>query len=354
MTKKNAHLVLQFFLILLCTAAFTGCLKEKPDEKSHVKTVTATQVKRVDTDRVISVSGSIHPDKTVNLGFLVAGKIQDVAVRVGDPVKKGEVMARLDPTDYKNGLQIAEAKYTEIKSEYDRLTRLHNKGSLTANDYNKIVAGRAEAEANYRIYRKKVADTVLVSPVSGFISRKKVEVGEIVDQGDPCFTVVNTSTVEARMAVPESEIALIHAGQKARVTIPALGAGPFEGTVTQIDPVADPLTRAFNVKIIVLNPDHTIRAGMIAFSEIDTGKKVTRLTISGAAVLRSPDNLLHVFVVDPQSKTVSKKKITLSSFSGSEVMVETGLTEDDLVVTAGQEKLTDGMTVVTNRKSSRQ
>ncbi|WP_300673656.1 efflux RND transporter periplasmic adaptor subunit [Desulfoluna sp.] len=318
-----------------------------------MKTVTTTQVKRVETDRLISVSGSIHPDKTVNLGFLVAGKIQEVTVQVGKFVEKGEVMARLDPTDYKSGLQIAEAKYTEIQSEYDRLTRLHKKGSLTPNDYSKIVAGRAEAEANYQIYKKKVSDTILTSPVSGFVSKKRVEAGEVVDQGDPCFTVVCTSIVEARMAVPESEIDLIQVGQKARVTVPALATGNFTGTVTQIAPVADPLTRTFNVKIKVLNPDHILRAGMIALSKIDIGKKVTTLTIPGAAVLRAPDNLLHVFVVDPQSRTVSKKRITLSSFSGSDVMVETGLSLEDLVVTAGQEKLTDGMTVMTNRDSDR-
>ena len=354
MKIKTEHPVLLSLLLMLCALTFTGCSKEKPEKNTHIESVHATQVRRVETDRTISVSGSIHPEKKVNLGFLVAGKVQDVTVGVGEPVAKGQVMARLDPVDYKNGLQIAEAKYTEIKSEYDRLTKLNEKGSITPNDYNKIVAGRAQAEANYRIYKKKVSDTILVSPISGVVSRKMVEVGEVVDQGTPCFTVVNISTVEARMAVPESEVNQITAGQKARVTVPALADGTFKGTVTQIDPVADPLTRTFNVKIMILNTDNSIRAGMIARSEIDIGKKVKVLTIPGAAILRDPDNLLHVFVIDPQTKTVSQKKITLSSVAGSEVMVESGLSEEDLVVTAGQEKLTDGMTVIINRENRRQ
>ena len=341
-------------LLLLSVFAIAACSPKRPDEQLHIETVNATPVKAVETNRTLSVSGSIHPETKVTVGFLVPGRIQDVALRVGEPVVKGQFMACLDPTDYKSGLQIAEAKYTEIQSEYDRLTRLHKKGSITPSDYSKIVAGRAQAEANYRIYKKKVADTVLTSPISGVISRKRVEAGEIVDQGNPCFTVVNISTVEARMAVPESEINLVSLGQKARVTISALAAATFDGTVTQVSPTADPLTRTFTVKIMITNPETVIRPGMIALSKIDIEQKVEGLTIPGAAVSRDPDNLLHVFVVDPKSKTVSRKRVTLSSVAGDEVMVETGLSKKDLVVTAGQEKLSDGMTVIINQENLRQ
>ena len=354
MTIKTLHSVVLSLLFLLSALAFAACSQKSPDEQPHIETVNATPVTAVETNRTLSVSGSIHPETKVTVGFLVAGKIQEVAVRVGDPVEKGQFMARLDPTDYKSGLQIAEAKYTEIQSEYDRLTRLHKKGSITPSDYSKIVAGRAQAEANYRIYKKKVADTVLTSPISGVISRKRVEAGEIVDQGNPCFTVVNISTVEARMAVPESEINLVSLGQKARVTISALAAATFDGTVTQVSPTADPLTRTFTVKIMISNPGTIIRPGMIALAKIDIEQKVKALTVPGAAVSRDPDNLLHVFVVDPQSNTVSRRRVTLSSTAGDEVVVETGLSIEDLVVTAGQEKLSDGMTVIINQENLRQ
>ncbi|BCS98644.1 hemolysin secretion protein D [Desulfoluna limicola] len=350
MTLKRKHFVVLSILFLLGAFVIAACSQEEADEQPHIETVNATPVTAVETDRTISVSGSIHPETNVTVGFLVAGKIQDVAVRVGDPVERGQVMARLDPTDYKSGLQIAEAKYTEIQSEYNRLTRLHNKGSITPSDYSKIVAARTQAEANYRIYKKKVADTVLVSPVSGIVSRKRVEPGEIVDQGNPCFTVVNISTVEARMAVPESEINLVALGQKARVTVSALEAGTFDGTVARISPVADSLTRTFSATIVLSNPGLIIRPGMIALSEIDIEKKVHVLTIPGAAIIRDPDHLFHVFVVDPQTKTVSRKRVTLSSVAGAEVMVETGLSQGDLVVTAGQDKLSDGMAVMINRE----
>lgn len=351
MKFKTAHSLLLPTLLLLSTFFFTGCVEDKPVGEKQIHTVDARPVTTLETDLKIPVSGSIHPLKTVKFGFMVAGKIKAVNVRVGDFVEKNQIIAMLDPTDYKNGLQIAEARYIEISSEYKRLTRLHKKGSITPNAYDKIVAGRSQAEANYRIYKKKVSDTILKSPVSGFISRKVVEAGEIVDQGDPCFTVVKTSTVEARMAVPESEIALVKKGQKADVTVPAIGKKIFEGVVTQIVPVADPLTRTFNVKIMVSNPEDIIRAGMIALARIDVEKKIKILTIPGEAVVRSPDNLLYVFTVDAKS-TVSKKRITRSSVSGQEIVIDSGLTKDDLVVTAGKEQLTDGMSVIINRENS--
>lgn len=344
--KKNrrqfSHLMGNIFFIILFLMA---CTPERDDYVKERIRVIVKQVNRIDIDNAVSVSGSIEPEKTVKFGFMVAGKVREVCVNEGDYVKKRQKIAALDPTDYEHGLQIAEAKYREVKSEYERLAGMYKKGSLTESDYDKITAGLSEAEANYKIYRKKVADTVLLSPISGIIALKGVEAGEIIPQGQPLFAVVNIDMVKASVAVPEGEIGALRVDQAALVTVSALGNRTFKGRVKQISAVADPYTRTYTVKIDVANPDMVLRAGMIAIASIITDRKIDIFTIPGEAVLRTPENLTYVFVLDSLHNTVYRKRVVISRAWGKEVEVSSGLDESDRIVIGGQHKLTDGMRV---------
>jgi len=322
-----------------------GCGRNESGSVHEALPVHAVQAKRIEAPQVVSVSGNVEPIRTVRFGFMVAGKVDEVTVEEGDTVEKGQFIASLETADYRHGLQIAEAKLQEIEVEYTRLKNLHEKESVTDSDFDKIAAGLKQARANAAIWRKKLADTRLVAPIGGAIALKGVEPGEIVPEGHPVFAVVNTDSVKVVVGVPETEIGLVQVGQAARVTIPAIESGVFEGRVGGIAAVADPFTRSYSVKIVVANPDDRIRAGMIALADITTSRSSSIVTVPAEAVVREPHGGIHVFVLDRSSSSVTERSITTGRVSGSEVEIVSGLEGGETVVVPGRHRLADGTRV---------
>ncbi|RKZ16001.1 hypothetical protein DRQ50_06795, partial [bacterium] len=241
--------LLPAMLMITILTGLGGCGADDTGTAASPVRVRAVQVDNIRAPGEVSVSGSIEPIRTIRFGFLVPGRLAKVAVGEGDMVAAGGFVASLEPDDYRHGLQIAEAKNQEVQAEYRRLESLHDQGSLTDSDFDKIDAGRREAEANAAIWRKKLADTRLTSPMAGTIAYKGVEYGETVAAGQPVFAVVRTDSLKAVVGVPESEIGAVRTGQDAVIRVPALDNGVFSGRVVSVGAVADPFSRSYSVQV---------------------------------------------------------------------------------------------------------
>ncbi len=308
----------------------------------------------------VSVSGTVtSPDAPVPVSFLVSGKVMEVGPREGDYVEKGQLLAIIDPTDYKLSLQAASAQaglakvaLDRSKDEYARMKFLYESRSLAENDFEKFKAAWLsskqqvdQAIANQKLAQKRLSDSSLYAPAAGFISRRSIEPGQTASPGSPAFETVRLDPVEINVGVPETDIHLVRIGQTASVTIPALPAESFEGKVRIINVSADPNTRTYMTRIVVPNPAHILRVGMVAEARIQGDRVLDLVTLPAETILRDPQGATIVFVYYPEQGRVYAKRVETGVVYGREIAIRSGLSGDEAVVFAGQDKLRDGTIV---------
>ncbi|BBO81055.1 MexH family multidrug efflux RND transporter periplasmic adaptor subunit [Desulfosarcina ovata subsp. sediminis] len=296
----------------------------------------------VSTHQTIFVSGTLEADQTAPLSFLVPGKVNRLLVDEGSRVRKGDLLSTLEADDYRNNLAIAEAALSLAKDNYERYEPLYQNGAFAEKNFIELKTGLAKARAARDIARKALADTALHAPIPGIIGIKGIEIGQMVSPQVVAFTVVKSDVIYARVSVPESEIDQVRLGQQADVVIPALDGQTFIGKVSMIGPVADPRSRTYDVKIKLSNPEFLLRPGMIVRSGIVTGRTVDILTVPGSAIVRDADNLTYVFVADARTELAQRKRVEPGTAVRKEIEIKSGLAPEDVVIVAGQNKLTDG------------
>ena len=282
-----------------------------------------------------------------------------MAPREGDYVKKGQLLAAIDPLDYKLSLQAASAQAGQAKvaldrsqDEYARMKFLYESRSLAQNDFEKFKAAWLSAQqqvdqaiANQKLARKRLRDASLYAPADGFISRRAIEPGQTASPGNPVFEIVKLDPVEINVGVPETDIHLVRIGQTTAVTIPALPSESFEGKVRVINVSADPNTRTYMTRIVVPNPAHILRVGMVAEARIQGDRVLDLMMLPAETILRDPQGATIVFVYYPEQQRVYSKRIETGSVYGREIAIKSGLSGDEAIVFAGQEKLRDGTIV---------
>ncbi|MCC9138452.1 efflux RND transporter periplasmic adaptor subunit [Pontibacter silvestris] len=332
-------LFLQLLLLFSCHSSDTTEGKAITENTAGT-TVIVTPVKESLEPQQIQLSGSTEAETSVDLGFMVSGKVNQVTVQEGEQVKVGQLIASLDPTDYSIGVDIANANLSRIEDEYNRLTILNERGSITPADYKKAETALQEVRARQKLAAKNLRETRLYAPISGTVARRGTDPGEIISQGMPLFSIVNTQPIKVRAAVPESEVGQVSIGQEAEVYITALDS-TFSGTISLIGAVADPASRTYTVKIDLQNQNKVIRPGMVAEASIASETRAPALVVPIAAVQHDTNQQSYVFVVDRQKNQAFRRTVTVGRLIGNNIEIISGLNQNDLVVTGGQQRLTD-------------
>jgi len=384
-------------VLVISVMACTG-ERDKKQTNTDAVPVIVGKVQKVQERETIFVSGTVStPDSPAVVSFLVSGKVIFVGPREGEYVKKGQVLAQIDPTDFRLSLKSAEAQrdrlhaemekalhsvrpelleqariaYERAEDEYRRMKMLYESNSLAPNDFEKFRAtyettrqqyeqakagGQKEdkeqskaaydqAEAQRQIAAKALSDATLHAPVGGYISKRLIETGDTASAGRPVFEIVQMDTVEANVGVPETDVRLVRIGQKVSITFPALPNQSFQGTVRIINVSADPGTRTYMTRIRVPNPGHVIRIGMVAEAKIAGDRKISIMTLPGEAIVRDDQGATMVFVYFPEQGRVYSKRVKIGAFRGTEVEIKEGLSGNESIVIAGQDHLRDGMPV---------
>ena len=346
----------------LAALTLVACSQSHGGDAPAVNTIPIEigHVRHVQEHEFASVSGTVtSPGEPVEVSFLVSGKVIKVLPREGDFVKKGRLLAQIDPTDYRLGLEAASAQagraqvaLNRSSDEYRRMKYLYEARSLAGNDFEKFKAAYLGdkqqvhlAVANEKIARKHLRDTSLYAPVSGYISRRSIEPGETASPGRPAFEIVKLDPVEINVGVPETDIHLVRVGQRATVTIPALPGKSFEGRVRVINVSADPTTRTYMTRIDVPNPDHILRIGMVAEARIEGATTVNLMTLPAQTILRDSQGATIVYVYYPEQGRVYARRVETGAVYGTDIVIRSGLSGDEAIVFAGQDRLRDGALV---------
>lgn len=341
MTHKPTCLILAAFILL------NGCQKQKRNQLTieSAVTVVTSKVIKSSISKEISLSGNIEGNKTVRLGFLVAGKIDFIAVNEGQMVSKGQLLSSLDPANYSIAKELADIQVNQVQDEYNRLKLMYDNKSLSESDFSKITYGLQQAKAQEKLHTKNLADTRLYSPIDGVLLKKLCEVGEITGTGIPLFVVSDIRKVKVNAFIPENEVHNIRIGQTAKVKISSLDKS-CEGEIIEVGSAADPASRAFSLKIEIENPNLLIRPGMIAEVAVLSGTEEEYLTVPVAAIQHDFNNQSFIYVVDTLKNMAFRRSISLGKLINDRIGITSGLTENELVVTGGQQKLIDGSPVL--------
>lgn len=358
---RSPALPLALAVVTACGAAACRTSPTPQDQPAEAVPVTVGTPTMAELPASITVSGSVvSPDNPVNVAFTVGGRVVRVGPRLGEPVRRGAVLAVLDSTEYRLAVDAAAAQVqaarvasTRADDELQRAQQLLDTRSIAANDFDKIRAAAAAARetvaqaiASEGLARKRLTDTTLVAPMDGYVAARMIESGNVAGPGVPAFQITRLDPVEISVGVPESEVHLIAPGRPADVVVPALPGETFTGTVRLVNVAADPGTRTYTTRIEVPNPRQVLRIGMVATATIrGTGTRAV-LTIPPQALVRDAQGASSVFVYFPEQKRVHSRLVEVGPPSGTQIEVRSGLTASDRIVVAGQERLRDGMTVV--------
>jgi RND family efflux transporter MFP subunit len=362
---------LKYLLPAVClsvTISLTACTGEQHKNQSAGEAVPVTvgRVQHVKERETVSVSGTVTtPNSSANLSFLVSGKVVFVGPREGEFVRKGQVLASIDPTDYRLNLAAAKAQtdqtrvgYKRAEDEHRRMKMLYDSKSMAPNDYQKFKAAYdssvqqyEQAVASEKLSRKRFTDATLCAPKSGYIAKRSIEPGDTASAGSPVFEIVQVDPVEVNVGVPETDVHLVRIGQKADIKVPALPEKSFQGTVRIVNVSADPNTRTYMTRISVANPEHSLRVGMVAEATIRGDRTVSMVTLPGDAVVRDPQGATQVFVYYPDQKRVYAKRVEIGAPVNKNVEIKSGLSGNELIVLAGQTKLRNGLTVAATEQT---
>ena len=360
---RDRLIPVMFALVLsLLGFSLTGCKGDthRTDSTGDAVPVVVGRAQKVQERETISVSGIVStPKSPTNAGFLVSGKVMFVGPREGDFVRKGQVLASIDPTDYQLALAAAKAQtdqakvaYERAEDEHRRMKMLYESKSLSPNDYLKFKAAFDSAAQRYeqavaseKLTQKHLTDATLHAPTSGYIAKRLIEPGDTAAQGHPVFEIVQMDRVEVSVGIPETDIHVVKIGQKATITVPALPGKSFEGTVRIINVSAEPNTRTYMTRITVANPERLLREGMVAEAGIRGDRTVSMVTLPGEAVVRDPQGATQVYVYYPAQKVVYTKRVDVGSVINKDIEIKSGLSGNELIVLGGQTRLRNGSVV---------
>ncbi len=317
-------------------------------------------------------SAVAQPFATVPLAFRGPGYVTSLmtvkgndgvsrAIGEGDRVRRGDVIARLRDSEYRDRVDQATGQVTAARAasekarlDYERSARLYATQSITKPEMEAMTAQRdatraqlAAAEAALEEARVGLRDTALVVPVDGEVLKKNAEPGSLMGPGMPAFVVGDISRVKVVLGVPDVALKGVKLGQPVVVNADALPGRTFTARVSRIASAADPATRNFEVEIEIPNADRVWKPGMIASAELDGGSTHGAAPLLPlTAFVQGPEgkHSFGVLVVegDPASAQAKLRPVELGDVVGNRVAVVRGLAAGERVITVGASMVVDG------------
>lgn len=309
-----------------------------------------------------SVTGTIEARADADLGFRIAGKLIERKADVGNRIRAGDVLARLDDQDQRNALRTAEAnlaaaqaEQTQARNEEFRKKELLANGNTSQALYDAALLGMRTADAKVvatqaalRSARNRVGYTELTADRDGVVTTVGAEPGQVVEAGQ---MVVRVAQPEEREAVFDVAETGIRAAPRDPVIDVALAGAPnvtAVGRVREISPQADPVTRTHTVRIALDNPPDALRLGATVIGRLKQPPAPV-VELPGTAVFEDAGRTF-VWVVDPKAQTVRRQPVGIRPREAEgPIIITEGLTRGDIVVTAGVHSLTEGQRIRFNQ-----
>ncbi|OPY61104.1 MAG: Multidrug resistance protein MdtA precursor [Pelotomaculum sp. PtaU1.Bin065] len=330
------------------------------------KTVNFAIVKTESKQPTLHYTGTIEAVQEAVITAKVAGRVAQVMTDNGRAVSSGQTLVLQDDRDYRNALAVAQvsvaksqaalaknqASLEQARSDYNRYKQLFDNHALAQKSLDDAQNALTIAEANVASAESdllsantavsnaqdSVRDTNITSPIAGLASDRNVKVGQYLSPGTQLFKVVDTSSVYAVVNISEDDLASIEPGMIADVSTNDSGK-VFEGTVEQINPVADSSARVFKTKIRIPNGEQLLKPGMFVNVQIKTGAPVEVIAVPQNAVI-SQYGLYNVFV--PDGDRAKSTSVQVGEVFGQSVEIKSGLQAGQIIILSDVATLKDG------------
>lgn len=286
--------------------------------------------------------GSLRSNQSVIARPEVAGVIREIRVDDGSPVKKGQLLFKLDSSIQEAELAQAEAGLRLAMRNYKRAQELFESGSGTVRARDEALSTMETSRAAAELARAQLEKTRIIAPFNGIAGLRQVDVGDYVKAGDDLISLDEIDPIKIDFNVPERFLRFVEPGQQVNVTVDALPGQTFSGQIYAISPRADPAGRSLAIRANIPNPDHTLKPGLFARVEIVTKHKQDSIFVPEEAIIPQGDDLAVYRVVDGKA-VLTTVKVGLRRYGRAEIVE--GLKPDDVVITGGTMKVRNGVAV---------
>ena len=340
--------------------------------RNRVVPVEVSEISIEPMKEIKTFTGSIYPAYQYELASKVTGRIEKFDKRIGDYVKKNEVIAILNKDEYEQAvieaqadLTIADANLVNAQSQYmlakkelDRTKALQGKNYISAADFetanadfitaeSHLTLSQAQVEQKKAVLRQaeiKLEQTILRAPETGYIGERFSDIGNLVSVGTPVVSVVGIDSLILKSNLVEKLYGSVAPGMEVEIKVDAFQNQVFQGVVSRISPVIQSGSRTAEMEMVMANPEHKLKPGMFCKIDILLQEKINAQVVPNHAIIRKNGNV-GIFVLEEEKMKAKYIDVTLGIITDKKSeIVEPEITNK--VITVGQYQLKDGSEVV--------
>ncbi|MDD2869219.1 efflux RND transporter periplasmic adaptor subunit [Neomegalonema sp.] len=354
MTQRPSSLSRLAFLVIPATL-LTGCFEQPPPPPRVSTAVTVQTTRSDDVAQTVRIAGAMEARSSTSLGFRVGGRVVARAVDVGDRVRAGQELARLDPqildadaASAQAGLAAAEAQIRQASADFERQETLLARGFTTRRDHEAALealrraqASREALRAQLSMARDQAAQTILVAPADGVISDRQIEVGQVLAAAQTAFTLVSEGPMDAVFDAPEEALRMALMGASVKISLLDDPSATADGRIRQVAPGVD-AKGAVQVKVGVEKPLPAMKPGAPVVGEMKL--EPHPFIILPSTALYSDGGSPAVWIAAGDS-TVSLRRVEVERYETGRFAIRGGIAPGERVVTAGGQFLRSGQKV---------
>ena len=360
---KYSKYLLTIIILSLLISVMTGCnnkqVTKQEEKKVPVETIVVTQN---NLSQDLSVTGEILPETDVQIASKVSGRVTSVNVKTGSSVSKGQVLFTLEDTDYRNSwrnataaLKVAQVNYDQAKDHCERMKKLFSESVIAAAEMEQaehtlaIATAQVEqAQAANDAAKENMNNVIIAAPVPGQVATVNISEGEIASPQTPQITIVNMQSAKVKMSLSEYMVDRVKVGQKVKMYVDAVGS-TIEGTVSNISPKIDSVSKTYPAEIKISNPGNKLRGGMVVKLDLPV-EKITNAMILPTDTIIEANGTKRVFVVE--DGIAKERSITAGISNDSSTQILSGLKLGEEVIEKGNRLVGDGQKVSVLKKHS--
>lgn len=309
-------------------------------EGERVEVVELTTLHPREIQREITVSSNLQGYETVNIAPSLTGKIEHIYVEVGDKVRKGDSLVRMDQQQYKTtAFTIA-----NLEREMQRMEGLIQTGSVSQQQYDQMKLSLDQTKESYKFMR---TNTYVQAPFTGVISAKNYEDGELYS-GQPIVVLTQVDKLKTLVAIPESYIPQIKAGMRLTLRTDVYPDKQFPATIEVVYPTVDAASHTFQVKVVVPNKEGLLRPGMYVNTTVGLGKATIMAAPYSTVLKLIGANDRYVFIND--NGVAKRVSVEMGQRFGDDVeIIAPEIVDGVELVTKGEARLVDGVKITTEK-----
>ena len=339
---------------ILLPLAGCGGSEESPEPAAVARPVKVMTVGGPAGGGEFTFPGRVAAGEQVDLAFRVGGPLIEFPVQEGEKVSKGQVMARIDPRDFRIRVDSTQAQFDKAEADIERLSALYEKDAASKAQLDQARATRDVARAALDDARADLGDTRLRAPFSANVGEKFIKNFQDVQAKQPILSLVGIDTVKIQVDLPESIVARLRArGERKGEIFARFEAAPgreFPLEMTELASQADPRTQTFQATLVMPQPDGiNILPGMtaeVAGRKRDTDEAEGSVVVPAVAVGASDSGSAYVWVVDQDAMTVHRRDVTTGDLVGTDrIQVVDGIASGEMIAVSAVSRLREGMPI---------